>query len=165
MISCLFFPSLFQVRTSVLPDHKEPRADVGVSNFFHWLIFSFFFFYLISRHRHSLLNRSWQAFLIAKVFGWMNIIIKAGVIVSWIDVIPFASFWKSFSTEALLRQAQLCKFLANDIQAIWMKLRVWNGIASRSLGCHLLVFICRVSNILQQELPLVSVFRNWTGNI
>lgn len=46
MISCLFFPSLFQVRTSVLPDHKEPRADVGVSNYFHWLIFFFSSFFL-----------------------------------------------------------------------------------------------------------------------
>lgn len=34
MISCLFPPLFSQVRTSVLPDHKEPRADVGVSNYF-----------------------------------------------------------------------------------------------------------------------------------
>lgn len=28
-----FFLPPSQVRTSVLPDHKEPRADAGVSNF------------------------------------------------------------------------------------------------------------------------------------
>lgn len=32
VLFAFFFPPS-QVRTSVLPDHKEPRADAGVSNF------------------------------------------------------------------------------------------------------------------------------------